>query len=56
MNRFSGSVSVQVERTKIGQMFQNEGESIRARECRVLEQARYCEYGDFEDQACQGVW
>ena len=28
VSRFSGSVSVQAERTKMGQMFQNEGESI----------------------------
>ena len=53
VNRFSGCVSVQAEKTKMGQMFQNEGESISAWECRVLERARYCEYGDFEDQACQ---
>ena len=53
VNRFSGSVSVQAEKTKMGQMFQNEGESISAWECRVLERARYCEYGDFEDQACR---
>ena len=53
VNRFSGSVSVQAEKTKMGQMFQNEGESSSAWECRVLERARYCEYGDFEDQACR---
>ena len=53
VNRFSGSVSVQAEKTKMGQMFQNEGESISAWECRILERARYCEYGDFEDQACR---
>ena len=52
VNRFSGSVSVQANRPKMGQMFQNEGESISAWECRVLKRARYCEYGDFEDQAC----
>ena len=53
IKRFGGSVSVQAERTKMGRMFQSEGESISAWECRVVERARYCEYGDFEDQACR---
>ena len=38
---------------KMGRMFQSEGESISAWECRVVERARYCEYGNFEDQACR---
>ena len=37
----------------MGRMFQSEGESISSWECRVVEPARYCEYGDFEDQACR---
>ena len=53
IRRFGGSVSVQAERTKMGRMFQTEGESISAWECRVVERAKYCEYGDFEDQACR---
>ena len=53
IKRFGGSVSVQAERTKMGRMFQAEGESISAWECRIVEQAKYCEYGDFEDQACR---
>ena len=53
VKRFGGSVSVQAERTKMGRMFQNEGETISSWECRVVEQANNCEYGDFEDQACR---
>ena len=53
IERFGGSVSVQAERTKMGRMFQTERESISAWECRVVERAKYCEYGDFEDQACR---
>ena len=53
VKRFGGSVSVQAERMKIGRMFQSEGESISAWECRVVERAKYCEYGNFEDQACR---
>ena len=53
VKRFGGSVSVQAERTKMGRMFQAEGESISSWECRVVERAKYCEYGDFEDQACR---
>ena len=53
VNRFGGSVSVQAERTKMGRMFQSEGESISALKCRVVERAKYCEYGNFEDQACR---
>ena len=45
IKRFGGSVSVQAERTKMGRMFQSVGESISAWECRVVERARYCEYG-----------
>ena len=52
-NRFGCSVSVQAERTKMGRMFQNEGETISSWECRVVERAKHCEYGDFEDQACR---
>ncbi|XP_068717040.1 uncharacterized protein [Montipora capricornis] len=52
VKRFGGSVSVQAERTKMGRMFQSEGESISAWECRVVERAKYCEYGNFEEQAC----
>ena len=52
INCFGGSVRVQAERTKTGRMFHSEGESISALECRVEEPARYCEYGNFEDQAC----
>ena len=53
IKRFGGSVSVQAERTKMGRMFQAEGELISAWECRIVERAKYCEYGDFEDQACR---
>lgn len=53
INHFGGSVSVQAERTKMGRMFQSEGESISAWECRVVERAKYCEYGNLEDQACR---
>ena len=35
------------------QMVQHEGESISSWECRVVERARYCEYGEFEDQTCR---
>ena len=51
IKRFGGSVSVQAERTKMGRMFQSERESISAWECRVVERAKYCEYGNFEDLA-----
>ena len=51
VKRFGGSVSVQAERTKMGRMFQSEGESISVRECRVVERAKYCEYGNFLDYA-----
>ena len=51
--RFGFSVSVQAERTKMGRMFHAEGESISAWECRIVERAKYCEHGDFEDQACR---
>ena len=44
---------VQTERTKICRMFQNEGETISSWECRIVERAKYCEYGDFEDKACR---
>ena len=53
VKRFGGSVSVQAERTKMGSMFQNEGETISSWECWIVERAKYCEYGDFEDQACR---
>ena len=53
VKRFGGSVSVQAERTKMGRMFQSEGESISVWECRVGARAKYCEYGNFEDQACR---
>ena len=53
IKRFRCSVSAQCERTKMGSMFQTEGESICAYECLVVERAKYCEYGDFEDQACR---
>ena len=53
VKRFGGSVSVQAERTKMGGMFQSEGESISAWECRVVERVKYCEYGNFEHQACR---
>ena len=53
VTRFGGSVSVEAERTKLGRMFQFEGESISAWECRVVERSKYCEYGNFEDQACR---
>ena len=36
--------SVKVKRTKMGRMFQAEGKSISALECRVVEQAKYCKY------------
>ena len=39
VKRFGGSVSVQAERTKMGRMFQSEGESISAWECPVVERA-----------------
>jgi len=39
VKRFGGSVSVKNERRKMGRMFQSEGESIRALECRVVERA-----------------
>ena len=48
VKRFGGSVSVQAERTKMGRMFQSEGESISAWEVGVVERAKYC-----EDQACR---
>ena len=35
---------------------ESEGESISAWECRVVERARYCEYGNFEDQACRDLF
>ena len=44
---FGGSVSVQAERTKMAHVFQSKGES---RECPMVERAKYCEYGSFEDQ------
>ena len=53
IKRFGGSVSVQAERTKMGRMFQSKGECISAWECRVVERAKYCDYGNFEDQACR---
>ena len=56
IKRFSGSVSVQAERPKMGLMFQAEGESISDWECRVVEQAKYCEYGDSQDQACHDMF
>ena len=37
VKRFGGSVSVQAERTKMGRMFQSEGESVSAWEVRVVE-------------------
>lgn len=52
IKRFGGGASVQTERTKMGRMFQAEGESISAWECRVVGWAKFCEYGDFGDQAC----
>ena len=53
VKRFGGSVSVHNERTKMGRMFQSEGESISTWECRVVERVKYCENGNFEDQACR---
>ena len=53
VKRFGGSVSVQAERTKMGRMFQSEAESISGSECQVVELATYCEYRNFEDQACR---
>ena len=53
LKHFGGSVSVQAEWTKMGCMIQSKGESISAWECRVVEWAKYCEYGNFEDQPCQ---
>ena len=53
MKRFSGNVSVQAERMKMGWMRQHEEESISSWECRVVERAKYCEYGEFEDQTCR---
>ena len=46
VKRFGGSVIVQAERTKICRMFQNEGETISSWVCRIVERAKYCEYGD----------
>ena len=46
IKHFGGSVSVQAERAKMGRMFQFEGESISAWECRMVERAKYCEYGN----------
>ena len=37
-----------LERTKLGRMFQFEGESISAWECRVVERSKYCEYGNLK--------
>ena len=37
----------------MGRMFQSKGESISAWECRVVKRAKYCEYENFEDQACR---
>ena len=37
----------------MGHMLENEGESISSWQCRVVERAKYCQYGDFEDQACR---
>ena len=45
MNRLSGSVSVQAERTKMGQTFKIRGEWCLG--------VPGIEYGDFEDQACR---
>ena len=53
VKRFGGSVRVQAEQTKMGRMFQNEGETISSWECRIVERAKYCEYGDFQDQGCR---
>ena len=53
VKRFRGGVSVQAERTKMGRMFQTEGEPISAWECQVVERAKYCECGNFVDQACR---
>ena len=47
VKRFGGSDSVQVERMKMGRVLQSEGESISAWECRVVERAKYYEYGNF---------
>lgn len=54
IKRFGGGVRVEAERTKMGHMFQSEGESIS--ECRVVELAKYCEYRNFEDQACRSYF
>lgn len=53
VERFGGSVNVQAGRTKMGRMFQADGNSICSWECRVIERAKYCEYEEFEDQACR---
>ena len=37
----------------MGRMIQSERESISGGECQVVERAKYCEYGNFEDQACR---
>ena len=37
----------------MGRMFQSEGESISVWKGGVVERANYCEYGNFEDQACR---
>ena len=47
VKRFGGSDSVQAERMKMGRVLQSEGESISAWECRVVERAKYYEYGNF---------
>ncbi len=48
---FGGSISVQAERTRLGRMYQNEGENVQSWEARVRQCAAYCEYDTFEDQA-----
>ena len=55
IKRFGGRVSVQAKRTKMGRKSQSEGESISAWKCRVVEGGggKYCEYGNFEEQACR---
>ena len=37
----------------MGRMFQFEGESISAWECRVVERAKYREFGNLEDYECR---
>ena len=37
----------------MGRMFQFEGESISAWECRVVERAKHREFGNFEDYECR---